>query len=69
MWKGLQMFGDMFRADKDKPIYLTREEQKKIRKQINPDKICGLCLNEYKHQAKDGTMLCEICHQERKKDA
>jgi hypothetical protein len=69
MWKGLISLGSMFSTKKDKPKYLTREEQKKIRKQINPHKLCGLCLNEYEHQAKDGTMLCEVCYQERKKDA
>ena len=69
MWEGLTSLGSMFTQRKDKPKYLTRDEQKKIRKQINPDKLCGLCLNEYRHQTKDGTMLCEVCYQERKKDA
>lgn len=69
MWKGLQMIGSMFRQNKDKPKYLTRDEQMKVRKQINPSTICDLCLNSYKHQTKDGAMLCEVCHQERNKDA
>jgi len=69
MWEGLTTLGSMFSTKKDKPKYLTREEQKKIRKQLNPHKMCDLCLNDYRHQAKDGTLLCEECHQERKNNA
>jgi hypothetical protein len=69
MWKGLGMLGSMFRQDKDAPKFLSREEQKKIRKQLNPHKMCDLCLNDYRHQAKDGTLLCEVCYRERKNNA
>ena len=66
MWKGLTMLGSMFSIKKDKPKYLTREEQKRIRASFNKINLCDECLFEYQHQTKDGTMLCDICYQERK---
>lgn len=68
MWKGLTLLGSIFKRDKDKTKYLTRDEQKKIRTYINPGRLCDLCLNEYKHQTKAGTLLCEVCLQERRKN-
>ena len=59
------MLGSMFSQSKDKPKYLTRDEQVRIRKTFNKDKVCDKCLAEYKHQGVDGSMLCEECYKER----
>ena len=62
--KGLDMLGKMFRNRKDEPKYLSRDDQKRIRKKINVNKICDLCLYDYDRQTVDGRMLCELCFKE-----
>lgn len=33
-----------------------------LRKKIDKEKMCDECFSEYKHQTKDGKMLCERCY-------
>jgi len=35
---------------------------RKLRKKINPNKMCSECFNEYKWQTKNGKLLCERCY-------
>jgi protein-arginine kinase activator protein McsA len=43
---------------------ITREIQMKIRKKLNPSKICDWCLSDYAHQTKRGSKLCGECYEE-----
>ena len=45
-----------------KPI--SREIEIKIRKKLNPSKICDWCLGDHKHQTKRGSKLCGECYEE-----
>lgn len=35
---------------------------RKLRKRVNPNKMCAKCFNEHKWQTRDGTMLCARCY-------
>ena len=45
-----------------KPI--SREIEIKIRKKLNPSKICDWCLSDHRHQTKRGSKLCGECYEE-----
>lgn len=63
--KGLEYLGKIFKSY-TKSGSLTRDISKEIRRNINPEKICSRCLNDYQHQTKDGEMLCNQCYEEYK---
>ena len=62
MMKGLEFLGSVLASSVLKKI--PYERQKQIRKTLNPERICDLCLADYKHQTKDGQRLCSRCHLE-----
>lgn len=41
---------------------ITKEIEMKIREKINPESICDWCLQDYKHQTKNGSKLCGECY-------
>jgi len=43
---------------------ISREIEIKIRKKLNPSKICDWCLSDYKHQTKRGSKLCGKCYED-----
>ena len=45
-----------------KPI--SREIEIKIRKKLNPSKICDWCLSDHEHQTKRGSKLCGECYED-----
>ena len=45
-----------------KPI--SREIEIKIRKKLNPSKICDWCLSDHTHQTKRGSKLCGECYED-----
>ena len=45
-----------------KPI--SREIEIKIRKKLNPSKICDWCLSDHPHQTKRGSKLCGECYED-----
>jgi hypothetical protein len=57
--KGLRFIGSMLVSSLVKKVPF--EEQKEIRKTLNPERICDLCLADYKFQTKDGQRLCSKC--------
>ena len=62
--KGLTYLGKLISSYIGNKI--PHEKQKLIRLEINPDKICDWCLSDYKHQTRDGKMLCYRCYSEYK---
>jgi protein-arginine kinase activator protein McsA len=57
--KGLRFIGSMLVSSFVKKIPF--EKQKEIRKTLSSERICDLCLADYKHQTKDGQRLCSKC--------
>jgi hypothetical protein len=57
--KGLKFIGNMLVSSLVKKIPF--EKQKEIRKTLNPERICDLCLADYRFQTKDGQTLCSRC--------
>ena len=60
--KGLEYLGKIFKSYTKNTI--SRDLSKSIRSNINPKKMCSLCLSEYTHQNKLGDLLCEECYKE-----
>jgi len=60
--KGLKFIGSMLVSSLVKKIPFAK--QKEIRKTLNPERICDLCLADYKYQTKDGQRLCSRCYLE-----
>jgi len=60
--KGLMYLGKLIKSYRG--YSLSREKQKIVRQSINPRSICDCCLENYKHQTKEGNLLCSICYVE-----
>ena len=58
--KGLIYLGKIIKSYRS--YSLSREKQKIVRQHINPNNICDSCLEEYKHQTKEGDLLCSKCY-------
>ncbi len=60
--KGLLYLGRIIKSYRG--YSLSREKQKIVRQSINPKSLCDRCLEDYRHQTKEGDLLCSKCYVE-----